>query len=99
MYCFRETQEQELRLLPDDTGTEQHYSVPVEDFVFSYWKLPAKRVDVDSAQILLVLSGITTLRDTNGDEITLFAGQSVFIPALTASYSIIQNELSCLVQC
>ena len=97
---FRETQEQELRLLPDDTGTEQHYSVPVEDFCFSViGNCQQKRVDVDSAQILLVLSGITTLRDTNGDEITLFAGQSVFIPALTASYSIIQNELSCLVQC
>ncbi|EKY3196817.1 mannose-6-phosphate isomerase, class I [Cronobacter turicensis] len=97
---FRETQEQELRLLPDDTGTEQHYSVPVEDFCFSVIaNCQQKRVDVDSAQILLVLSGITTLRDTNGDEITLFAGQSVFIPALTASYSIIQNELSCLVQC
>ncbi|MBJ6588605.1 mannose-6-phosphate isomerase, class I [Citrobacter koseri] len=97
---FRETQEQELRLLPDDTGTEQHYSVPVEDFCFSViGNCQQKRVDVDSAQILLVLSGITTLRDTNGDEITIFAGQSVFIPALTASYSIIQNELSCLVQC
>ncbi|MBW9353590.1 mannose-6-phosphate isomerase, class I [Citrobacter sp. EC_71] len=97
---FRETQEQELRLLPDDTGTEQHYSVPVEDFCFSViGNCQQKRVDVDSAQILLVLSGITTLRDTNGDEITLFAGQSVFIPALTASYSIIQNEFSCLVQC
>ncbi|MDK2710992.1 mannose-6-phosphate isomerase, class I [Enterobacter cloacae] len=97
---FRETQEQELRLLPDDTGTEQHYSVPVEDFCFSViGNCQQKRVDVDSAQILLVLSGITTLRDTNGDEITLFAGQSVLIPALTASYSIIQNELSCLVQC
>lgn len=72
---FRETQEQELRLLPDDTGTEQHYSVPVEDFCFSViGNCQQKRVDVDSAQILLVLSGITTLRDTNGDEITLFAG-------------------------
>ncbi|ELY3465345.1 mannose-6-phosphate isomerase, class I [Cronobacter sakazakii] len=97
---FRETQEQELRLFPDDTGTEQHYSVPVEDFCFSViGNCQQKRVDVDSAQILLVLSGITTLRDTNGDEMTLSAGQSVFIPALTASYSIIQNELSCLVQC
>lgn len=97
---FSETQEQELRLLPDDTGTEQHYSVPVEDFCFSViGNCQQKRVEVDSAQILLVLSGITTLRDTSGDEMTLFAGQSVFIPAFTASYSITQNELSCLVRC
>lgn len=97
---FKETKEQELRLSPNDTGTEQHYSVPVEDFCFSViGNCQQKRVDVNSAQILLVLSGITTLRDTNGDEMMLFAGQSVFIPAFTASYSIIQNEMSCLVQC
>ena len=97
---FREAQEQELRLLPDDTETEQHYSVPVEDFCFSViGNCQQKRVDVNSAQILLVLKGITTLRDTNGNEMTLFAGQSVFIPAFTASYYITQNEMSCLVRC
>ncbi|EPY4267605.1 mannose-6-phosphate isomerase, class I [Klebsiella pneumoniae] len=97
---FRETQEQELRLSPDETGTEQYYSVPVEDFCFSViGNCLHKRVDVDSAQILLVLSGITTLRDTNGDEMTLFAGQSVFIPALTETYSLTQDGYSCLVQC
>ncbi|EIV3862947.1 mannose-6-phosphate isomerase, class I [Klebsiella variicola] len=97
---FRETQEQELRLSPDETGTEQYYSVPVEDFCFSIiGNCLHKRVDVDSAQILLVLSGITTLRDTNGDEMTLFAGQSVFIPALTETYSLTQDGYSCLVQC
>ncbi|MEZ3138459.1 mannose-6-phosphate isomerase, class I [Citrobacter braakii] len=97
---FRETQEQELRLLPDDTGTEQHYSVPVEDFCFSViGNCQQKRVDVDSAQILLVLKGITTLRDTNGNEMTLFAGQSVFIPYLTCVYFMTQNGQSCLVQC
>lgn len=97
---FRETQEQELRLSSNDTGIEQHYSVPVDDFCFSViGNCQQKHVDVDSAQILLVLSGITTLRDTSGDEMTLFAGQSVFIPAFTASYSITKNELSCLVRC
>ena len=59
---FRETQEQGLRLLPDDMGAEQHYSVPVEDFCFSViGNCQQKHVEVDSAQILLVLSGITTL--------------------------------------
>lgn len=97
---FRETQEQELRLSSNDTGIEQHYSVPVDDFCFSViGNCQQKHVEVDSAQILLVLSGITTLRDTSGDEMTLFAGQSVFIPAFTASYSITKNELSCLVRC
>ncbi|MGQ7109540.1 hypothetical protein ACUOFC_05995 [Escherichia sp. TWPC-MK] len=68
---------------------EQHYSVPVDDFCFSViGNCQQKHVEVDSAQILLVLSGITTLRDTSGDEMTLFAGQSVFIPAFTASYYI-----------
>ncbi|MDD9601328.1 mannose-6-phosphate isomerase, class I [Klebsiella variicola] len=97
---FRETQEQELRLSPNDTGIEQHYSVPVDDFCFSViGNCQQKHVEVDSAQILLVLSGITTLRDTKGNEMIFCAGQSVFIPALTGSYSLVQNKLSCLVQC
>ncbi|WP_432700337.1 mannose-6-phosphate isomerase, class I [Kluyvera cryocrescens] len=97
---FSELQESELRLSPDDTGTERHYPVPVEDFRFSVIEhCQQKRVDVDSAQILLVLNGITTLRDIDGNEITLYAGQSVFIPALTGAYLLTQNERSCLVQC
>lgn len=80
---FRETQEQELRLSSNDTGTERNYSVPVEDFCFSViGNCQQKRVDVDSAQILLVLDGVTTLRHMNDEEMTLYAGQSVFIPAL-----------------
>ncbi|AUX96190.1 MULTISPECIES: mannose-6-phosphate isomerase, class I [Enterobacteriaceae] len=97
---FREIQEQELRLLPDDTGTERNYSVPVEDFCFSViGNCQQKRVDVDSAQILLVLDGVTTLRHMNDEEMTLYAGQSVFIPALNETYFLTQNGQSCLVQC
>ncbi|HEM7911273.1 TPA: mannose-6-phosphate isomerase, class I [Citrobacter koseri] len=97
---FREIQEQELRLLPDDTGTERNYSVPVEDFCFSViGNCQQKRVDVDSAQILLVLDGVTTLRHMNDEEMTLYAGQSVLIPALNETYFLTQNGQSCLVQC
>ncbi len=41
---FRETQEQELRLSSNDTGIEQHYSVPVDDFVFQLLEIASKNM-------------------------------------------------------
>lgn len=58
-----------------------------------------KLIEVDSAQILLVLEGLTTLRDTRGEEMTLRVGQSVFIPAQTEAYFLTQSGQCCLVQC
>lgn len=97
---FSETQEHALKLVPDVAGNERHYHVPAEDFRFSIiGHCQQKRVEVSSAQILLVLEGMTTLRDTCGEEVTLLAGQSVFIPASTNVYSLTQTGQSCLVQC
>ncbi|EQC2551355.1 mannose-6-phosphate isomerase, class I [Enterobacter sichuanensis] len=97
---FSETQEHTLKLIPDVAGNERHYPVPVEDFRFSIMgPCQQKNLEVNSAQILLVLDGLAALRDTGGEEITLHAGQSVFIPALTKVYSLTQTGQSCLVQC
>lgn len=97
---FSETHENTLKLVPDVAGTERHYHVPVEDFRFSVMgSCQQKCFEVDSAQILLVLEGYTTLRDTCGEEMTLRAGQSVFIPARTEAYFLTQSGQSCLVQC
>lgn len=97
---FSETHEHTLKLVPDIAGTDRRYPVPVEDFRFSVLgKCQQKMFEVDSAQILLVLEGLTTLRDTCGNEMTLRAGQSVLIPALTAAYFLTQTGHSCLVQC
>lgn len=97
---FSETHAHTLTLVPDIAGTERHYPVQVEDFRFSViGNCQQKNIEVDSAQILLVLEGITTLRDTRGEEITLLAGQSVFISALTEAYSLTQTGQSCLVRC
>ncbi|HBI11898.1 MAG TPA: mannose-6-phosphate isomerase, class I [Franconibacter pulveris] len=97
---FSETHEHTLKLVADTAGTDRHYPVPVEDFRFSVMgNCQQKRIEVDSAQILLVLEGLTTLRDTRGEEMRLRAGQSVFIPALTEAYFLTQTGQSCLVQC
>ncbi|MEB5922648.1 mannose-6-phosphate isomerase, class I [Franconibacter daqui] len=97
---FSETHEHTLKLVADTAGTDRHYPVPVEDFRFSVMgNCQQKRIEVDSAQILLVLEGFTTLRDTRGEEMRLRAGQSVFIPALTEAYFLTQTGQSCLVQC
>ncbi|MDK1251903.1 mannose-6-phosphate isomerase, class I [Cronobacter dublinensis] len=97
---FSETQEHALRLVPDIAGNERHYPVPVEDFRFLVMgNCQQKLIEVDSAQILLVLEGLTTLRDTRGEEMTLRVGQSVFIPAQTEAYFLTQSGQCCLVQC
>lgn len=97
---FSETYENNLKIVPDREGNEHHYHVPVEDFRFSVMgNCQQKIIQVVSAQILLVLEGVATLRDTGGEEISLGAGQSVFIPALTKVYSLTQTGQSCLVQC
>ncbi|ELY2854263.1 mannose-6-phosphate isomerase, class I [Cronobacter dublinensis] len=97
---FSETQEHALKLVPDIAGNERHYPVPVEDFRFSVMgNCQQKLIEVDSAQILLVLEGLTTLRDTRGEEMTLRVGQSVFIPAQTEAYFLTQSGQCCLVQC
>ena len=97
---FSETQEHNLKLVPDIAGNERHYHVPVEDFRFSVIEnCQQKRIEVVSAQILLVLEGYTTLRDTYGEEMTLRVGQSVFIPAQTEAYFLSQGGQCCLIQC
>lgn len=97
---FSETQEHALKLVPDIAGNERHYPVPVEDFRFSVMgNCQQKLIEVDSVQILLVLEGLITLRDTRGEEMTLRVGQSVFIPAQTEAYFLTQSGQCCLVQC
>ncbi|WP_370939064.1 mannose-6-phosphate isomerase, class I [Enterobacter hormaechei] len=98
--AFSETHEHILKLVPDIAGNESHYHVPVEDFRFSVIEnCQQHRIEVFSAQILLVLEGYTTLRDTYGEEMTFCVGQSVFIPAQTEAYFLTQSGQCCLVQC
>ncbi len=98
--AFSETHEHNLKLVPDIAGNESHYHVPVEDFRFSVIEnCQQHRIEVFSAQILLVLEGYTTLRDTYGEEMTFCVGQSVFIPAQTEAYFLTQSGQCCLVQC
>lgn len=98
--AFSETHEHNLKLVPDIAGNERHYHVPVEDFRFSVMEnCQQHRIEVFSAQILLVLEGYTTLRDTYGEEMTFCVGQSVFIPAQTEAYFLTQSGQCCLVQC
>ncbi len=83
-----------LKLHPEAIGSgHQTFPVPVTDFAFDVIQLThqgdEKPITVNSAEIVLCLTGKITLTDTdNQQSITIEKGQSVFIPAYTEKYTV-----------
>ncbi|MDD1781908.1 mannose-6-phosphate isomerase, class I [Enterovibrio sp. ZSDZ35] len=78
-----------IRLQPNTEGTAQHYPIPVPDFKFSvYTGTENQALTTDSAEILIAIDAPLTVAHSNGENVTLEKGQSVFIPAYVGDYSV-----------
>ncbi|WP_449541992.1 mannose-6-phosphate isomerase, class I [Enterobacter ludwigii] len=95
---FDETPADRLRMHPQREEGMQQYPIPVTDFRFSVIEhCEQQNIRTDRAQILLVLKGSATLSHAEGANMTLNAGQSAFIPAVTTLWTLTQRGQSCLV--
>jgi len=95
---FDETPADRLRMHPQREEGMQQYPIPVTDFRFSVIEhCEQQSIRTDRAQILLVLKGSATLSHAEGATMTLNAGQSAFIPAVTTLWTLTQRGQSCLV--
>lgn len=95
---FDETPADRLRMHPQREEGMQQYPIPVTDFRFSVTEhCEQQSIRTDRAQILLVLKGSATLSHAEGASMTLNAGQSAFIPAVTTLWTLTQRGQSCLV--
>lgn len=97
---FTPTSYDSLLMQPLEEHEQATYPIPVEDFRFSIFnKANSGLVNITSAEILLVINGDALLRHESGETLSLQTGQSVFIPASTAAYSLTTSGSLCRVCC
>ncbi len=86
---FAAKPESTLLVEPLTNAGALEYPIPVDDFKFSIYPTADQTpVSVNSAEIVFAIDGQTELTHSNGEKMTIEKGQSVFIPAVTASYSV-----------
>ncbi|MGF1742748.1 mannose-6-phosphate isomerase, class I [Vibrio profundum] len=85
---FEATSPDSLKLIPKEHDGSLSYPISVDDFKFTLLLASDDRqVEVVSAEILLPLDEPLMLEDERGEQLRVEKGQSVFIPACTASYT------------
>jgi len=86
---FAEKPAETLLLEPVDQGDILLFPVPVPDFKFAIFPQPhSVEVSIDSAEVLMPLDAGLTVENDQGISVTIDKGQSVFVPAYTASYKL-----------
>ncbi|EKN3990527.1 mannose-6-phosphate isomerase, class I [Yersinia enterocolitica] len=97
---FTSIKPNDLLLRPSQTQECFNYSVPVDDFRFCIFSnVESRAITADSAEIILVISGVATLHHASGEALILNAGQSAFIPAFVGQFTLTCSGKVCRVYC
>ncbi|MDW6002148.1 mannose-6-phosphate isomerase, class I [Vibrio mangrovi] len=78
-----------LLVSPKKEGEIRHYPVPVSDFKFSIYPMPADiTLTTTSAEIIFAIDDVVHLHHENGMTLSLQKGQSAFVPASACAYTL-----------
>ncbi|CAG9298314.1 mannose-6-phosphate isomerase, class I [Celerinatantimonas diazotrophica] len=77
---------EQLLIQPHQHGDSDIYHIPVDDFRFAVYQDCDERLSCDSAEIIFAIDANVQLTHSDGEIVTIHKGESVFIPAHTASY-------------
>lgn len=81
----------QLLIQPHQHGDGDIYHIPVDDFRFAVYQDCDERLSCDSAEIIFAIDANVQLTHSDGEIVTIRKGESVFIPAYTASYRLMTS--------
>lgn len=88
-----------LVMQPIQHGDGDFYPIPVKDFKFAIYQDCEELLSCDSSEIIFAIDQDVRLLHRNGETVKIHPGESVFIPAKTASYQLITRGQAARAYC